>query len=434
MQLNFEKGFYDAVVAPSNVITTLNELIKKPIFNPKFITHWYDTFKTKTIKIEVSENKLNNFKTDSFDEKSLTEHLVNEIVIPVVNSYLIKTSFMRTFYKEYVSKYIDNIVESSKRRNSNDVIDYSLILTPFESGWINFCNTGYSKEVIDELTIDIMYTMTKYKVIFNEKETNKRVKCTLYDMLMRPTMVTQALFSKYKYLTRVYRDCNVDSNHHSALRFHYPYTDLNKMDRYVSDFIYTNADFDNNFSIIPIDFIKSIVRYIFVTELKEYIPIYLNELRKSNIGIESIISDIELFYTKNLSVLRGNFIYYNDRRNECDTIIKKAEYDQNGEKIIGDVLDRILSELAPSIDQSNKQLLNEIYTSKDVMTNTYPLESYKKLRDLINLKVNETKTALNNSYNFSFVKRWNEILQNQNIWNAEEYFHTINIFKSIKED
>ena len=353
------------------------------------------------------------------DNMSLFEFFVVKIVKPRINNYLNRSIFMDSFYDEYVKPYISKMAKTIKNYTIEST-SYSSVIPPFETGWIKFCSSNNFEETIDEMTLDILYKLTKVKInVILDDISRKHKVYSLYDILMKSDMIVSKLNKSFVGINYSNESFNSVKKYFHEISTAYMYLDY---DRYIDD--------DGKRAI---EFVKKIVRFLFVELIKQMIPSYFMSKRYHDADINSLIGDIELYYTKNLSNLRSNDIYYESQKDFCERIIET--YDSN-EKIDPDVLRThrrdlkyILISISQHISDEHAEAYKQITSSLNLEaeniegTKANVKKAYNDTLSIITDLYNKSERALHNSYNFSFIKRWNEIIDEHTIWCSEDYIN-----------
>lgn len=346
------------------------------------------------------------------DNMSLFEFFVVKIAKPRINNYLNRSIFMDSFYDEYVKQYISKMVKTIKNYTIEST-SYSSVIPPFETGWIKFCSSNNFEETIDEITLDILYKLTKVKInVVSDDPSRKHKVYSLYDILMKSDMIVSKLNKSFVGINYSNESFNSVKKYFHEISSAYMYLDY---DRYIDD--------DGKRAI---EFIKKIARFLFVELIKQMIPSYFMNKRYSDADVNSLIGDIELFYTKNLSNLRSNDIYYKSQMDFCARIVEtygsNETVDLDLERVYSRDLRRMLVSISSHIKQDHIDKFKEIQSMVNNETKNYNRSAYIETLKIISDLYEKTHNALNNSYNFSFIKRWNEIIDEQHtVWCSEDY-------------
>lgn len=443
MYYDFRKGFYDCELVTNSYDRLIKLLDKTEIkYDPKYKETFATLTKSKklTLYVNTSEAGTNKLFDDLYSPfgktGNMTTVLINKIIIPVINNYFNSSKFMDEFYKTYISDYMIKMANTVKNYTV-DNSSMSLLFSPFETGWIKFTKFMKSRVVIDELTSDIFYIMNKYNVKFDNSlelfKPHKKLTTTMYNMLIHPKLEVSRLCKKYNLKSSndpIYLESEGEFNNTPQCSIFdcedYFYTYGNKKivaDLIYNDTVYGMIDDCDQSMLIPINFVKSIVRYVFVSMFKQAIPYYISKRRYRDPVLDSVISDIELYFTKNISVLRGNDIYYQEKVKLLSGII--ARNDEDIIRVSRKDVDSTLYEIHNQITNENKAIFEEVISMKDRETGIYPIEAFEKLLSIIEKLLKNTQQPLKKSYNFSIVERWNELLETNTIWIPSDYINTI---------
>ena len=404
----------------------MNYSERRFVYKPEYKEPVFDFLKTKDQLNITVRNDLDNkiqYIFSKFNKKedlgenyklSILEYILIKIVKPVVNDYLIRTTFIDSFYYNFVEMFIEKMVSTVKNYTIESA-SYESLIPPFETGWINFCSSDSFDDVINEITLICLNKMYKQKVSMNYMYHNNTLTCTLYDVLMKGDILVQKLISAVNPTFKLVNYSEV------------PFKFVSKYFIQISD-KYDNFDYKNyidEYGKDTIESLKKCVRYIFIELFRQAIPYYIMRRSVNDTNIKFLISDIELYYTKSLTTLRKNQLFYDEKIMECriasnnykgaDDDLKRI-YSRDLNTIIGLIYNHIS-------DPESINTLNNIIKIADE-NKVYPIESFNSILDILTKEYENLTIKINNSYNFSFIKRWKEIIKDNTIWIPEDYIDT----------
>ena len=421
-----------------NILNKINYEDKKLIYDSNYKEPIFNFKNSKNLSIIDMYPPLNNSKmtytfgrfTKSFDliheydytyEESILEYILIEIVKPAINDYLNRTLFLDSFYYNFVETFIEKMVSTVKNYTIESG-SYESVIPPFDTGWIEFCSSDSFDDIIDELTLICLNKMFKDKVILNDVTLCNRksnIKCSLYDVLMKGDLVLQKLFSN--------TTITFFATNYSEISYNQLSKNFVQINDTTKNFDYKN--YIDGYGKETIDNLKKCVRYIFIELFRQSIPYYLMKKSKNDKKLKFLISDIELYYTRNLITLKNNHDFYTEKLSKCFSMINEYEKIADGvkhsySKDLNNIIGLIFSHVT---DQESKIKLNDMLHSFND-DKIYSIDEFKSVYSIIEVEDKKLSKIIDNSYNFSFIKRWKEIIKENTIWIPEDYIDSKMIF------
>lgn len=390
----------------------------------------------------------NQFKFDDTDDIKRSKYpgwcwdnfmiyYIKYIIRPTISNYLNNSKFNNNFYYNYVKKYYDKLALSIKN-NIDESGSLEKTIVPFETAFNDFLKTDSFEEIINELFNTIIYKSNHSVVEFKSTDSNgvdKKCNVSIYDLFFRP------LFSLKK--IRKYINCEDEAEHpfafqfdktihdypvHSSFKIHYEDIKYKEFLNCIKIEKITEVDFkkiDNvtNYTVFY-TVLKQIIRYVFVHQFKQSFGIYLNQLKTKDSNIDSIISNTDLFYKKYISSLEDNIKFYDDSIASCKKIRQSNK--------------NIIEKIQPILNTVQQYWCNVVSHDIERSDNYYTINSFmessvQKIRDesfdfsdideLINsilyLKKYDSE-MIEKTQNYSFVDKWNEIINKKELVNKED--------------
>lgn len=390
----------------------------------------------------------NQFKFDDVDDIKRSKYpgwcwdnfmiyYIKYIIRPAISNYLNNSKFNNEFYYNYAKKYYDKLATSIKN-NIDESSSLENTIVPFETAFNDFLKTNSFEETINELFNIVIYKSNHSVVEFKSTNSNcvdEKCNVSIYDLFFRP------LFSLKK--IRKHINCEDEAEHPFAFQFDktisdYPIHSSFKI-RY-DDIKY--KEFLNRINagkIIEVDFkkiddvtnrtvfytvLKQIIRYVFVHQFKQSFGIYLNRLRTKDSNIDLIISNTDLFYADYISSLEDNIKFYDDSIISCKKMRKSNK--------------NIIGKIQPILNMVQQYWCNVVSHDIEHSDNYYTINSFIELSvqkicnnsfdglnisDLINtilyLKKYDSE-IIEKTQNYSFVDKWNEIINKKELVNKED--------------
>lgn len=373
-------------------------------------------------------------------------YFIKYIIRPSISNFLNNSKFNNDFYHNFAEKYYDKLA-TSVRNYTVESISLKSAVIPFETAFNNFIKSKSFEETIDDLFNIIIYKATHSVVEFKSTTNSGNVeKCnvSMYDLLFRP-MIALKKISKHIH-------CEYEVEHPFAFEFDKTVSDndypiSSSFDIHYSDINYkTFLNYVNVEKITEVDFkkmsdgpnytvlytvLKQIIRYVFVHQFKQSFGVYLNQIKIKDSNIDSIISDTDLFYTKYISSLKDNIKFYNESIDQCNELRK---YEKTGEKkILLEKIQPILTSVqqywfgtvSRNIDRSDNYYTVNSFVESSVMKMANKTFEFSDIDDLIttilDLKGYDSK-MLENMYNYSFIDKWNEIINKKELVDTEDEY------------
>lgn len=368
-------------------------------------------------------------------------YFIKYIIRPSISNFLNNSKFNNDFYYNFAKKFYDKLATSVRNYTVESISLKSAVL-PFETAFNNFIKSRSFEETIDDLFNIIIYKANHSVVEFKSTTNSGNVeKCnvSMYDLLFRPIGALKKI-SKHIHCEKEAEipfafefDKTIHEPYHYDFKIHYNDINCKTFLNYVNVEKITEVDFKKisdvpNYTVFY-TVLKQIIRYVFVHQFKESFGIYLNQMKTKDSNIDSIISDTDLFYTKYISSLKDNIKFYNESINQCNDLRK---YEKTGEKeILLEKIQPILTSVqqywfgtvSHNIDRSDNYYSISSFVESSVMKMANKTFEFKDIDDLIkiilDLKGYDSK-MLENMYNYSFIDKWNEIVNKKELVDTED--------------
>lgn len=447
--IDFKNGFFNfkLMTNKSKTLTKFLNNIKKQ--NPVIFTKcdseyiekkyiWLGLFNKPRVRIGSISDQ-NDYKLifekqccddiKPIDTDNLLYHTIKNIISPSVERALKHSNLLNNFYKSYLKPYVGKMANTVRNYTVNS-ISLDSIIPIVETAWIKFYNSDEMNLWIDDVICNILVKSSQEKFVIYNNDKTKSVKLSLYNLLMQPdyslSKISKMLDKKLEF----------------TIPSEFDITDSKFLDMNYKTFIIYYTEYKLNDCIgreyekpcmYEIQFLKSIVRYILIDRFNTYyLPTYLESMKYKDDDMGSILSDIDLYYTKNLSTLKLNSEYYKNGIIVCDDIISK--FDNLDKGVVSKKLDILFSEINSQLNNlfecdKNKciKLLTEASKRNEDMT--YSLSAYEKVKEVLSVLLKNNDFVIDKSFNFSFLERWNEIMSTNNaFFKPEEYISSNNKF------
>lgn len=350
-----------------------------------------------------------------------------------VSRFFINNHFLERFYKTYAKIYYSKMA-STVRNYTVESISLKSSIFPFETAFNDFINQYNDfNDAINEITSNILYLCTKRFIKFSnyigEKHNWKECNISFYDLFFRPNYVSKKL-SKAISIEKEFKFDNVPPSiiiddisyndlKHCIKNNNIEEIDLKECGIKASNLVYT--------------VIKRSIRYVFISQLKQAFGWFLDKNKEKYPEIKSIISDTNLYYTRNLINIRQNIKYLKNIIIFCDSILcvkrnKKAIMNKDDNiksfsQYVKSIIDHMRS--YNNVDMKIMNDLKNLYitcfdrnSSQSVVYNT---EMYKTLKTTSEYFYIRNETSLTNIQKYNFNDRWNEVIDNDSIINPINY-------------
>lgn len=395
---------------------------------------YYNFFNKKIPEIflrDVTSKSLHTVPINDENPRSLLELIIKRVIVPTISNYLNNSIFINEFYKNYAKVYYEKM---GKTINNYTVKSLSLDSTiiPFETAFYKFSNTRTIENVIDDLVMDILCKFKRTTITIkpllssNKSET---VTLTVFDMLFRPHFSLDKINSKNKNCTfnfiekrEVY---TVFEDFHYKEIIH----DLNnyKMVECSKNYSYLCYNYTNYDEIIY-SIIKRVTRYIFIHQFKQAFGYFLYSKKDKNPVINSIITDTDFYYTKNISTLKQNIKYFRNCLIDCKRSFENHCVD-------ADLFRNIFNDIYNYWCKMNKsdKCFDEVNENMPKLISKINANEIDKdfvsilIKVISGIEQNDT-SSLYNEYAYSFGYRWKKLIENNEFLNPEDYVASIRGF------
>ena len=389
----------------------------------------------------------NQFKFDDTDDIKRSKYpgwcwdnfmiyYIKYIIRPTISNYLNNSKFNNGFYHNYAKKYYDKLASSIKN-NIDESGSLENTIVPFETAFNEFLKTNSFEETINELFKIIIYKSNRSVVEFKSTNTNgvnKKCNVSIYDLFFRPLSALKKI-SKHinceneaEHPFSFQFDKTIFDQFHPSFKIQYDDIKYKEFLNCINTEKITEVDFKKIDSVtnytVFYTVLKQIIRYVFVHQFKQSFGIYLNRLRTKDSNIDLIISNTDSFYKDYISSLEDNIKFYDD------SIVTCKKMRQNSKNII--------EKIQPIFNTVQQYWCNVVSHDIEHSDNYYTINSFmessvQKIHDksfgfsdigeLINtilyLKKYDSK-MIEKTQNYSFVDKWNEIINKKELVNKED--------------
>ena len=389
----------------------------------------------------------NQFKFDDTDDIKRSEYpgwcwdnfmiyFIKYIIRPSISNFLNNNKLNNDFYHNYAKKYYYKLASSIKN-NTVEYCSLESIIVPFETAFNDFLKTNSFEETINELFKIIIYKSNRSVVEFkstNSNSINKKCNVSIYDLFFRP------LFSLKK--IRKHIKCEDEAEHpfafqfdktisdypvHSSFKIHYDDIKYKQFLNCVNTEKITEVDFKKiksvtNYTVLY-TVLKQIIRYVFVHQFKQSFGIYLNQLKTKDSNIDLIIGNTDLFYKKYISSLEDNIKFYNDSIDSCRKMRKNNKnINEKIQPILNNVQQYWCNVVSHDIEHSdNYYTINSFIESvQKLRDNSFDGLNMSDLIDTILYLKKYDSEMIEKTQNYSFVDKWNEIVNKKELVNKED--------------
>lgn len=389
----------------------------------------------------------NQFKFDDTDDIKRSKYpgwcwdnfmifYIKYIIRPAISNYLNNSKFNNEFYYNYAKKYYDKLATSIKN-NIDESSSLENTIVPFETAFNDFLKTNSFEETINKLFNIVIYKSNRSVVEFKSTNSNgydKKCNVSIYDLFFRPLFALKKISkhincedeAEHPFVFQL--DKTISDPFHSSFKIRYENIKYKEFLNCVNTEKITEVDFKKiesvtNYTVLY-TVLKQIIRYVFVHQFKQSFGIYLNKLKTKDSNIDSIINNTNSFYTKYISSLKDNIKFYDDSIVTCKKILK------NSKNIIG--------KIQPILDIVQPYWCNVVSHDIERSDNYYIINSFmdtlvQKIRDksfdfsdigdliktIFYLKKYDFE-MIEKTQNYSFVDKWNEIINKKELVNKED--------------
>ena len=436
-KIDFKNSFIDfdkyiQIDELKNFLNKLKDESKLELLNKYKEPFYYNFFNKKipeTFLYDIASKCLHTVPVNDEDPRNLLELIIKRIIVPTISNYLNNSTFIDKFYNDYAKVYYEKM---GKTINNYTVKSISLDSTiiPFETSFYKFSNTRTINNVIDDLVMDVLYK-TKKTTITIRSVTNKseNVTLTVFDILFRPHFSLNKINSKNKDCEfKFINNCEV----YTLLEDFYYKELVNELNIY--KMTECSKDYSNlcdnytNYGELMYSIIKRVVRYIFIHQFKQSFGIFLYSKKEKDPVINSIITDTDFYYTKNLSTLKQNVKYFRNCLIDC-----KRSFDNHC--IDTDLFRNIFNDIYSYWCKMNKsdKYFDEVNKNmpkliSKINVNQIDEEFVSMLIKVISDIEQYDTHSLYNEYGYSFEYRWKKLIGKNEFLNPEDYVASVHGF------
>ena len=375
------------------------------------------------------------------EEDKQFSQFYNFILNDEISRFFIKSKFLEKFYKNYAKIYYSKMA-STVRNYTVESISLKSTIFPFETAFTDFINKYNDFEnAINKITLNILYLCTKRFINFNnyiaEKNRCENCNISVYDLFFRPNYVSKKLnktisIDKKFEFNNIPQSIKVDDITYKSLKQHIKCNTINEIDLKecsikASSLVYT--------------IIKRSIRYSFIVQLKQAFGWYLDINKEKDPEIKSIISDTNLYYTRDIINIKQNIKYLKNIITFCDSILSikrkrksimnKDDNIKSFTQYVESIVDHMRS--YDKVDMKIMDKLKNLYTTcfdKTQSQVVYDTEMYKTLKTVSEYFCIRNETSLTKKIqNYSFFDRWDEVINDDLIINPINYIE----YRTVKE-